>query len=199
MFKNRKDAGQKLIELIKESNETLSDFLVIAIPRGGVPIARQIANEFGLPLRLIPIQKVSSELNPELAIGAISLNDSCYLNNRFSSYMKSYPDNKEIALNKLKTKVKKFKKEDLIFPKDKKKVLIVDDGIATGCTMNLAINILKERNLNKLYIATPVADISIYRKIKNHVDKVYVVKLLKHMNSVSDVYEEFDSVEDIYH
>ena len=135
IFKNRHDAAQQLISALSSFGGDA--VVVMAIPRGGVPIACEIANHFGWPLDLIFTKKIGHPGNPELAIGSVSLTDEI-IDNRFSINPEWLEEEIRRVRSRLKAKYDVFMKDRKPAEVDGKKVLIVDDGIATGNTVAVA-------------------------------------------------------------
>lgn len=196
MFKNRKEAGQLLAkELSKYKNK--KNVLVLAIPRGGVVTGYEIAKNLNSDLDIIVIKKIGFPTNPELALGAASL-DSYYLNEEL---VKNAP--KEYLEEAIKTKQKEAKEKYELLRKGKssfsvkdKIVILTDDGVATGTTISLAIQILKKQKPEKLILAIPVAPSETVPKLKKLVDEIVCLDQPQNLMAVGQFYEDFTQVED---
>jgi putative phosphoribosyl transferase len=166
-FKNRNDAAQKLIPYLnKYRNES---GVVLAVPRGGVPIAYPIAKAYNLPLELLMTKKIGHPAHPEFAIGAVSLEDH-FIDDQFG-VPQTYIDNEIKKIREsLKERYKLFMGNHKPVGLENKVVIIVDDGVATGNTILSAIKMLRKSNPKKIVVAVPVAPPDTAEKIKRYVD-----------------------------
>src|SRR3989339_611112 len=186
VFENRIDAGNQLAEkLIKYKDK--KDTIILGIPRGGVEVAFVISQKLNLPLSVIIIKKIGAPNNPEFAIGAVST--------------KKFNIGKEFLNKEINLKQKEAKERQDFLLGDKKlsslknkNVILVDDGIATGETINLAINIIKKEMPSKIIVAVPVADINILPQI--NADEIICILKPNYLGSISEFYQEFLPVED---
>jgi putative phosphoribosyl transferase len=193
MFKDRTEAGQLLVGAI--SNFNLSDALVIAIPRGGVIVAAEIAKALRLPLKLIFIKKVGHPGNPEYSIGAIGKGgrelalDSEYSQNEIVQQINS-------ALLKMRKQIKAYGHSYEECDIKNKVVLLVDDGAATGNSILLAVKELRSYSIKKIIVLLPVCPLDTYNKIANAVDQIICLDIPINFNAVGQFYEDFDQVDD---
>ena len=196
VFENRIDAGNQLAEkLIKYKDK--KDTIILGIPRGGVEVAFVISQKLNLPLSVIIIKKIGAPNNPEFAIGAVSTK-TFHLNNQLT---KEFNIGKEFLNKEINLKQKEAKERQDFLLGDKKlsslknkNVILVDDGIATGETINLAINIIKKEMPSKIIVAVPVADINILPQI--NADEIICILKPNYLGSISEFYQEFLPVED---
>ena len=196
VFENRIDAGNQLAEkLIKYKDK--KDTIILGIPRGGVEVAFVISQKLNLPLSVIIIKKIGAPNNPEFAIGAVSTK-TFHLNNQLTKEFNIGKEflNKEINLKQKEAKERQdFLLGDKKLPSLKNKnVILVDDGIATGETINLAINIIKKELPNKIIVAVPVADVNILQQI--NADEIICIIKPNYLGSISEFYQEFLPFED---
>lgn len=193
LYNNRQDAAEKLIPLLKEYIDTES--VVLAVPRGGVPIGYAIARHYNLPLDLLLIKKIGHPSNPELAIGAVSLEDEI-LDDYFSiSNEYTNKEIKEIREN-LKLRFKKFMGNRSSVDLKNKTVLIVDDGIATGNTLLSAIQLVRRKSPKKIIIAVPVAPYDTAVKIRSKVETFICPNIPVNFRGVGEFYYDFSQVSD---
>ena len=155
LFINRTMAGQllaaRLLHLKKEKG------IVLAIPRGGIPVAREIAEVLSWPLGVIWIKKIGHPYNPELAIGAANADD-IELNQNAGNIPQDYIEER---VRQIRTT---FNEQQMYIPAHarnpdirNKHIILVDDGIATGSTMLTAIRFLRKKNPSRIIVAIPVA------------------------------------------
>ena len=193
LYKNRKDAAMQLIPYLeKYKNERV---VILAIPRGGVPIAYHIAKEYNFPLELLMTKKIGYPNNPEFAIGAVSLED--YIIDERIDVSQSYIDEnvKQIREN-LEERYKLFMGKQKPIDLENKIVIIVDDGIATGNTILSSIRMLRRQKIKKIVVAVPVAPKQSVAKMKNEVDEFICPYTPEHFIGVGLHYKDFSEVND---
>lgn len=195
MFKDRIDAGnqlaQKLLSLKAE------DTVVLAIPRGGLPIGAIVAKKLEAPLDVILVKKIGHPSNKEYAIGAVSLNNRI-LNDQVD-IPKSYIAEETERLRALlrKNHDKYYKQHSPIEVRDKT-VLIIDDGIATGNTLIATVDLVHRQHPKAMVIAVPVAPLSTILKLKNipYINEVICLETPSYFEAVGNYYLDFDAVTD---
>ncbi|HZW54737.1 MAG TPA: phosphoribosyltransferase [Nitrososphaerales archaeon] len=198
MFQDREQAGKLLAKEV--SKLTLGDVVVLAIPRGGVPVAKEVASTLGAPLDLVITRKIGAPGNPEFAIGAVTqdgeplLNDETVRELRVSdAYLRRETEHQ---FNEIKERMKKYR-GDRPFPKiEGKTVVIVDDGIATGSTTRAAIRSVMKMKPSKVVLATPVAPEETLRELSTLVDQVVCLDTPQIFYAIGEFYENFEQVED---
>jgi putative phosphoribosyl transferase len=193
IFKNRYDAAMRLIPLLnKYKNE---EGIVLAVPRGGVPIGYYIAKAYNLPLELLLTKKIGHPVNSELAIGAVSI-DEQIIDDRFN-IPEAYIENETKKIREsLKERNKKFMGNRKPLEVKNKIVIIVDDGIATGNTLLAAIQMMKQKKAKKIIIAVPVAPYETANKIKEQVDDFICLYAPEDFWGVGQFYDDFSQVSD---
>jgi predicted phosphoribosyltransferase len=199
MFKNRQEAGQKLAQaLLSYQNDP--NTLILALPRGGVPVAFEIAKILHLPLDICLVRKLGVPTQPELAMGAIALEGVQVINTQVREWL-NIPD--EILDQVVETEKKELERRNLRYRGDKpfpnlyqRTIILVDDGIATGSTMKAAITAIKHHNPEKIIIAVPLAAAAVCDELA--VDDTQVICLLQPdpLNSISLWYDDFSQVSD---
>jgi putative phosphoribosyl transferase len=198
IYKDRKEAGERLASLLlpyKKKKETL----VLGLPRGGVVVAAQVAVLLQLPLEIILPRKLGAPFNPELAIGAIAGDELLLHEDRIRELgiSKSYLQ-KEILKQK-----EEAKRRGNLFRGGKKErefknktLLLIDDGIATGATLEASILFLKKQKVKKIVVAVPVAPLESFLRIQKMVDEMICPIVAKSFSGVSEFYETFDQTQD---
>lgn len=193
-FLNRQDAGKKLADkLIKYKSK--KNTLVLGIPRGGVVVAAEVAQALKLPLDIIIIKKLAYPRQEELALGAVSLTE-VYLNKEVAEGVDKEYIHQEIAEKQQQAKkryefLRGTKKPLLI---KNKTTILIDDGIATGATMFLAIEILKKQGAKKIVVAVPVAPPETIKKLKKAIDEVVCLEQPEFFGAIGAFYEDFEQV-----
>lgn len=194
MFKDRYDAAMELALKLEKYKGT--DGIVLAIPRGGVPIGYVIAKHLGFPLEIVLSKKIGHPSNPEYAIGSVSL-DGLVINDNVSDVSEEYIYKAAgKILEDLKTKFKYFMGDREPTDLKDKTVIIVDDGIATGSTIIATINSVRKMNPKKIIVAAPVASPPSIRKIEGIADEIVVLLTPQNFMGVGQFYYDFSQVED---
>jgi putative phosphoribosyl transferase len=193
MFADRTEAGLLLAE--KLSAYKHKNVIVLAIPRGGVPIGAIIAKALNAPLDLLMIKKIGHPSNEEYAIGAVSP-EGRILNNISGVSNKYIEMETERLRNLLKEKYIRYTgHENAINIKDKI-AIIIDDGIATGNTVLAAVELAKKHWPEKVIVATPVCSTSAADKIRKIVDDLVAVLIPLDLYAIGQFYEDFGQTQD---
>ncbi len=198
IFKNRKEAAQKLILKLQEYKKK-PNVIVLALVRGGIIPAYEIAKELDVALDVILCQKIGAPNFPELAIGAITEDGITFFNENISDLG---VDKKYIEEEKKKKKKEAIRRANLyrknlpILNLKDKIVLLVDDGIATGATMLVAIKSAKAKKAKKIVVVTPVISFSSLKKIEKEVDQIIYLDAPLNFEAVGQFYEHFEQVKD---
>ncbi len=197
VFSDRFEAGDILAKLLKEYEKD-PQTIVVALPRGGVPVGYVIAKQLGLPLDIFFVKKIPSPYNPEAAIGAVSESGEEYLNERavmMLNVSRPYIDEqKEKILEAIRQKRALYQKPRI--PVAGKRVILVDDGVATGASMYLAAQALKDEGAKEVVIATPVAPPDALALLREAADKVVVAQIPRDFMAVGQYYRDFHQLED---
>lgn len=196
MFKDRADAGQLLAkELLHYKNK--KEVLVLGIPRGGIVVAYEVAQALHAPLDIIVIKKLGFPGQEELALGAVGI-DTYFLNEELSGgisddYIKDHVKQKQQEVRK---RYELFRGKKPMYSVKNKIVILVDDGIATGATMLMAVEILKKQKPNKIIVAIPVAPPDTVKKLKKIADEVICLDTPLLFMAIGQFYQDFQQVED---
>ncbi|MDE1831882.1 phosphoribosyltransferase [Candidatus Nitrosotalea okcheonensis] len=196
MFKNRTDAAQRLaskLEWLKKENP-----VILAIPRGGVITGDVIAKTLGLSLDVVVSRKIGAPHNPELAIGAVIHDGSFFPNSNLINALgisQSYLD-EQIANNvrEVRQRLVKFRGRTDYDLKGKT-VIIVDDGIATGATVFVALEWIKKQRPKRVIVAIPVGPQDTINRLRQ-IAEVVVLHDPAVFGAVGEFYDSFDQVED---
>lgn len=193
MFTDRIEAGRLLAEKLKKYQGQAG--VILAVPRGGVPVAYAVAKELGLPLDLVLTKKIGHPMNREYAIGAVSLTDSFVIPHRGVSQFYIDREIKTIR-ERLKEMYRKFMGDKEPESLAGKIIIVIDDGIATGNTLMGTINMLRKDRPSKIVIAVPVASESAVQKLSEVADELVVVSIPEEFYGVGAFYENFEQVSD---
>lgn len=198
IFENRKNAGELLASRLQKYKNTNS--VILALPRGGVPIAADIAKSLNLPMDVLIVRKIGAPFNSELAVGAICETDEPVLNPQILAKVGIQPEDINGALTKEKKEVdrqvKEFRQGHAMIDISNKMAIIVDDGMATGATVKAAIKYLKKKGTSKIIVAVPVSSSSAARAIRDRADDFITVQESDNLGSVGKWYNDFGQVSD---
>jgi putative phosphoribosyl transferase len=193
IFKNRTEAGILLSDQLKKYQN--SNTVVLAIPRGGVPIGYEIAKNLHLPLDIVLSKKIGHPYNSEFAIGAVSIGSMVV--NEELNIPKEYIDTEISRLKKvLQEKYKLYRGNHEPIGIKGKNIIVVDDGIATGNTLLACIAMLRKKNPLKIIVAVPVVPDETVSVFEGEADEFIYLTSSKYFTSVGAFYEEFEQVED---
>jgi predicted phosphoribosyltransferase len=193
ILKDRIEAGLLLSEKLKKYQN--SNSIVLAVPRGGVPVAAIIAKSLHLPLDIVLSKKIGHPYNKEFAIGAVSI-DSMIID-KHPEVPKEYVEKEVVKLRKLmQEKYEIYRGNRTPLAIEGKNVIVVDDGIATGNTLLVTINMLRKRNPAKIIVAVPVIPYDTVPVFEKNTDELVYLIASKYFSGVGGFYEDFNQVED---
>ena len=196
MFKDRKDAGQKLAAALQAYNE--QDLLVLAIPRGGVELGYEVAKAFQCDFSLIICRKLPYPFNTESGFGAIAEDGSVYIN-KFAAASVSEDEIEQITLQQskeIKRRIQTLRGGRALPSLKGRTVILVDDGIAMGSTMHTAVALCRKHDAKKIIVAVPVAGAQAIEKFSQMADEVIVLESPANFYAVAQVYENWCDVSD---
>ena len=198
IFVDRHDAGEKLAQAVLTEAQTLLDkkFVVYALPRGGLPVAVPVARALGCPLDVIVAKKITRPENSELAIGAVTADGHVlWLEPPYDQMRELDRDGLLSAQKKAQVQLAQFGDRPEIDPEGAI-ALLVDDGIATGMTMAVAVKALKTRNPLEIWICAPVAPQEMVNSLElEGVNRAIILATPDPFWSVSRFYQVFTQVE----
>ena len=196
-FASREDAGQKLGRHLL--NQGLEVDVVVGLPRGGVVVAAEIAHLLQRPLEILVVRKIGHPQHREFAVGALAENDVVLLNEKvIGSSETTRAGVSEIIreeqerLSQYRSKFHQPQKYDFC----DKSVLIVDDGLATGATMEAAVLSARRQGARKVMVAAPVGSRSAILKLEHFADAVFAVVSDPGFQAVGAYYETFSQTND---
>jgi putative phosphoribosyl transferase len=200
IFKNRQDAGRKLAQHLLGYRDRKP--VVLALPRGGVPIGYEVATALDAPLDLLLVRKIGAPFQPELAIGAVIDGDrfEIFVDERIMAdfdISQSYVD-EEAARQRLEIE---RRRELYLGDRPPRAVvgctaIVVDDGIATGATMHMALRALARRQPAAVVLAVPVVPPGAIEALQNEVDDVVCLGTPIDFPAIGAFYEDFTQVSD---
>jgi len=193
-FKDRQQAGKLLAKKLQKYKG--KDTIILAIPRGGLVIGFELAKALNAPLDILVTKKIGYPGDPEYAIGAVGPNNK-FIVTESKGIEKSYIDEQVKKITAaIHEKYKKYKGKVEIPQLKGKTVIIADDGIATGSTMVISIEIVKQQKPKKVVIAIPVGPPETIDKLNKQVDEVICLEQPEVFFAIGEFYEYFPQVED---
>jgi putative phosphoribosyl transferase len=198
VFADRSDAGRQLADRLLVY--ALQDPVIVAMPRGGVPVAAEVADRLGAPLDVIVVRKIGCPWQPELGIGAIAEADVRILNDPLIAQTGVSPEALEQATAReraeLARRVRRYRGDRAEVPLDGRVVILVDDGIATGFTARAAVEALRMKGARQVILAVPVAPEHTIESMRSVADEVVVVDTPPWFFAIGEFYEDFTQTSD---
>jgi putative phosphoribosyl transferase len=198
-FFDRTEAGQFLAENLS-SYANRDDVLVLALPRGGVPVAAEVAKRLNAPLDVFVVRKLGLPDHPELAMGAIASGGVRVFNGEVVNALR-IPDEVIDAVSaeeliELQRREKAYRAGLPPLEVEGKTVIVVDDGVATGSTMLAAVSALRQLNAARIVVAVPVVAGSTYYELRRAADSVAAVMMPENFYAVGQWYKDFSQTTD---
>lgn len=200
VFKNRREAGRLLAQVVAQRQ--FPDPVIIALPRGGVPVAIEVANMLKAPLDLVLVRKLGAPMQPELAVGAvvdgasqeIVLNDEIVDETGTSEdYIRSETA-RQLGIIEERRKLWIEGRDQV--PVTGKTAIVVDDGIATGATIRAALHALRRQSPRRLVVATPIAAPETCRALRADADEIITIVEPRKLGAIGLYYRDFSQVGD---
>jgi putative phosphoribosyl transferase len=198
MFMDRRDAGRQLAGHL-DRFATLRP-IVLGMPRGGVPVAAEVAERLSAPLDIVVVRKIGCPWHPELGIGAIAEGGVRVLNRALLRELGVRADQLESSTAveevELARRVRRYRGARSAVPVEGRAVILVDDGLATGYTARAAIEALRQAGACRVILAVPVAPQEAVTALRNVADEVVVVATPPRFFGVGQAYREFAQTTD---
>lgn len=198
MFADRRDAGRQLAGRLQDYRG--EDTLVLALPRGGVPVAAEVAGSLDAQLDVIVARKLGAPDRPELGVGAIAEGGDPIFDQRTFDMLGLTPADMDATLEaeraELDRRVRQYRGDRELPDLQGRTVILVDDGLATGVTARAALQALRERKPERLVLAVPVAASETAGRIRDEADDVVVVDTPEHFFAVGQWYQDFAQTSD---
>ncbi|ELZ02768.1 phosphoribosyltransferase [Natrialba aegyptia] len=198
MFSNRQDAGEQLGDRL--AAEGVDADIVLGIPRGALPVARPVADTLDVPLDVIVASKLSAPGNPELALGAVASDGSLWLNedlvdqvNVPQEYIDGQRDQEADAAQK---KAHQYRDDGRIPDLAGKRVVLVDDGVATGATAIACLRQITDAGAAAVILAVPVGSPNSIAELETEADDVIALETPSDFRAVGQYYRDFGQVSD---
>ena len=199
IFSNRAEAGQLLAEKL-DKYAGREDVIVLGLPRGGVPVAYEVARRLGVPLDVFIVRKLGVPGFEELALGAIASGGVRVLN---EDVVRALPNANELIESVTRRELAELARREQIYRDGRtapdiggRTVILVDDGLATGATMRAAVAALRQLGAAKIVVAVPVGAADTCREIEQEVDETVCAMAPEWFQAVGQFYEDFSQTSD---
>ncbi|GIH06395.1 hypothetical protein Rhe02_44620 [Rhizocola hellebori] len=197
-FADREAAGRELAQRLAHLRNPGEEPVVLGLPRGGVPVAAQVARELSAPLDVIVVRKLGLPWQPELAMGAIGEDGAIVLNEEIAGQVSQADLDQVVARERaeLQRRVALWRGGRERVPLAGRTVVIVDDGVATGATAAAACAVARHAGAARVVVATPVAPPDVVRKLRGQADEVVAVLTPLGFRAVGQWYGDFAETPD---
>jgi predicted phosphoribosyltransferase len=192
-FKDRRDAGQRLAALLEQSRRERP--VVVGIPRGGVPVAAEVARALGAPLDVAVVRKIGAPQNPEYAIGALAEGGVHVLSEQAVRALRLTEDERAALIarveGELRQRLSRYRGSRAPIELAGRTAILVDDGLATGRSALAAVRSLRRRGAARVILAVPVAARQSAQSLSDEADEVVCVKMPADLWAVGYWYQDF--------
>ncbi len=200
MFRDRVDAGRHLARVVQDAGIGGDDVVVLGLPRGGVPVAAEVARRLDAPLDVIVVRKLGAPWQPELATGAIGENGVRVEN----AAVRAWPAGESAEVDavesherdELEQSVRRYREVRARIGLSGRVALIVDDGIATGSTARAACRVARAHGARRIVLATPVAPLAAAVAMQDVCDEFLSVATPETFSAVGEWYWDFRPTSD---
>ena len=199
LFVNRRGAGQTLATYLSKYAGR-DDVIVLALPRGGVPVAYEVAQALGVPLDLFLVRKLGTPGHRELAMGAIASGGIRVLN---EDVVRWYSIPTSVIENVVREEQEELQRRERAYREDRpapdlrnRIVIVIDDGLATGSTMRAATQAVRERQPSRVIVAVPVGARETCAELAAYADEVICARMPEPFVSVGQWYLDFNQTDD---
>lgn len=197
MFESRAAAGERLAERVDHWTEGVD--VVLAVPRGGVPVARPVADRLAVPLAIVAARRITHPDNPEVVLGAVADGGQAWYDEgtiaRTDLAESAVDREREHAREAAERTARRYREDG---PPDLRgrRALLVDDGVETGATARVCVDWARSRGADRVVVATPVASPAALATVETVADDVVVLDAPDDFHSVDQFYRTFGRVTD---
>ncbi len=196
LFSDRREAGQRLA--LRLTSLRAEQPVVVGLPRGGVPVAAEVARELNAPLDVIVVRKLGVPYQPELAMGALGEDGIRVLNEDVlrASRVREFAGVEARERGEVERLARRLRGSKPMTHLNGRTVILVDDGIATGSTARAALQVARAHGAARVILAVPVAPSDTMRELSTEADAIVVLKTPQAFRGVGQWYEDFSQVSD---
>lgn len=198
MFKDRRSAGIRLAQLLLPFKDCRP--VILALPRGGVPVAYEVAQALQVPLQVFVVRKIGAPGHEELGIGALAEGGIKILDEQLINHLAVTPDELKNTINRegreLKRRVKDYRGKNFTLDLQGRTVIIIDDGLATGFSARAALEAVRRKQPAEIILASPVCPRDTAETLSRLTDRVVCLAESSEFASVGSWYEDFSQVTD---
>ncbi len=197
VFRDRADAGNVLVKMMKHYGG--DNALVLAIPAGGIPVAVPLAENLGLPLDLAVASKITLPWNTESGYGAVAFDGTVILNEKMIPALGLTDDDIRRGIErttlKVMSRIKKLRGNAPLADLKAREVILIDDGLASGITMEATAKAVRKAGARKVIVAVPTAHLESVKRIMEDTDEIYCPNIRSGWSyAVADAYESWYDV-----
>ena len=200
-YRDRREAGRALAELVASTLADGEQPIVLALPRGGVPVAFEVASALAAPLDVIVVRKLGVPIQPELGMGAIGEDGVCVLNPEVIGHLRITEDAlrgvEERERAELERRAARYRNNAPMIPLEGRTVVIVDDGLATGSTARAAMQVARAHGARRVVLAVPVAPAETLEELAPVADDVICVASPHPFAAIGQWYDDFRQTSDV--
>ncbi len=197
-FADRHSAGEELGRAVARLEP--EEPVVLGLPRGGVPVAYEVARELGCPLDVLVVRKIGVPMQPELAMGSVGEGGVVVRNEDVIRIARVDDEAFERVLEsekqELESRLRMYRSEARPIDVEGRTVIVVDDGLATGSTARAALQVLKERDAREIWLAVPVAPSDTAEDMASIADRVVTLQTPRRFGAVGAWYRDFSQTSD---
>lgn len=197
LFRNRREAGQQLADKLSAYKDR--GVIVLALPRGGVPVGEPVARALHAPLSVLIARKIGSPQDPEFGIGAVAEGGVIISERRAVRALGMSQEDFRTAADEQAREVERrarIYRAGALPELEGKIVILVDDGLATGITTRAALRTLRQMHVQRIVVAIPVCSKNIAARLKKEADEVVCLMSPENFRAVGDWYEDFPQLTD---
>jgi len=199
IFRNRDHAGEILAGMLEVYSDSAA--IVMAVPAGGVPVAKVLAEQLGLPMDIVVVSKITLPWNTEVGYGAVAFDGSVRLNNDLVARLGLSDEEIQQGISKTSAKVahrvKNLHSEQALPDLSTSQIILVDDGLASGFTMHVAVEALQKAGTNSITVAVPTGHQRSVESIAGEVDTLYCANIRGGYHyAVAEAYERWSDVDE---
>lgn len=197
-FRDRQDAGRQLAEELDHLRD--EDPVVLALPRGGVPVAAEVADRLDAPMDVLVVRKLGLPRQPELGVGAVGEGGATVHNRDLLDQLGLRPEDLDAVVTRETTEVQRridrYRGDRAAVDVADRTAIVVDDGIATGSTVRAAVEVLQQRGAARVVVAVPVGPTPAIDDLRSLADEVVCLSSPTPFQAVGPHYDDFHQVSD---